>query len=270
MSQLSDMYGTTDMPVNTMSWSRGGERPESLADAAETGDQMSLRAKAIASLALATSAFLLIPAAAQAAAHPVQVTGAKLKSALLPASSFGSGYKLQGSAGSGKSLRHQKATKHISTMSCVNFENLGVAGYGESAAAASIIEDNNPTSLSALSNILYEQTVYQFPSTKAATAFYNQAHAKYASCKSFSETSSGDTTTIKLKSIAKAKVSTYRTFELTQGVTESTSAGVSLKLNTLVTVKGADVFIFINAGTSSHPVPAKTMLKLITRVAGLR
>jgi hypothetical protein len=39
MSQLGDMYGTTDMPVNTMLWSRGGERPESLADAAQTGDQ---------------------------------------------------------------------------------------------------------------------------------------------------------------------------------------------------------------------------------------
>jgi hypothetical protein len=234
---------------------------------------MSLHAKVVASLALATSAFLLVPAAAQAApdaTHPVQVTGAKLKTALLPASTFGSGFKLQGSNDTGKSLWHQKAAKHISTMSCVNFEDLGIVGYGESAAAASIVTDDNPTSLSALSNLLYEQAVYQFPSTKAATTFYNQAHAKYASCKSFSETNSGDTTTIKLKSIAKTKVGTYRAFQLTQGVTESAASGTSLKLNTLVTVKGADVFIFINAGTSNHPVPAKTMLKLISRVAGLR
>jgi PknH-like extracellular domain len=232
---------------------------------------MSLRAKVIASLALATSAFLLVPAAAEAATHPVQVTGAKLKSALLPASTFGSGFKVQGSEGTGKSLLHQKATKHISTMSCVNFEDLGLFGYGDSAAAASVIENSNPTSLSDLSNLLYEQAVYQFPSTKAAATFYNQAHAKYASCKSFSETNSGDTTTIKLKSIAKAKVGTYRAFELTQGVTESASAAtVSLKLNTLVTVKGTDVFVFVNAGTSNHPVPAKTMLKLISRVAALR
>jgi PknH-like protein len=235
---------------------------------------MSLRAKVVASLAFATSAFLLVPAAAQAApestGHPVQVTGAKLKTALLPASTFGAGFKLQESDGTGKSLWHQRATKHISTMSCVNFEDLGLVGYGESAAAASIIENNNPTSLSDLSNLLYEQAVYQFPSAKAATTFYNQAHAKYASCKSFSETNSGDTTTIKLKSIAKAKVGTYRAFQLTQGVTESAASSVSLKLNTLVTVKGTDVFIFINAGTSNHPVPAKTMLKLISRVAALR
>jgi hypothetical protein len=39
MSQLSDMHGNTDMFLNTMLWSRGGERPESLAGAAETGDQ---------------------------------------------------------------------------------------------------------------------------------------------------------------------------------------------------------------------------------------
>jgi hypothetical protein len=39
MSQLSDMRGNTDISLNTMLWSRGGERPEILAGAAETGDQ---------------------------------------------------------------------------------------------------------------------------------------------------------------------------------------------------------------------------------------
>jgi hypothetical protein len=233
---------------------------------------MSLRAKVIASLALATSAFLLVPAAAQAATHPVQVTGAKLKTALLPASTFGSGFKLLDATGSGKSLWHQKATTKIPTMSCGNFEDLGLAGYGESAAAASVILNNNATSLSSLSNLLYEQTVYQFPSIKAAATFYNPAHAKYASCKSFSDKVSGDPggdATITLKSIAKTKVGTHRAFQLTQSLSESGLSGISLKLNTLVTVKGADIFIFVNAGTTNHPVPAKTMLKLISRVAEL-
>ena len=54
---------------------------------------MSLRAKVVASIAFATSAFLLAPAA-QAATHPVQVTGSKLKSALLPASTWGSGLRV--------------------------------------------------------------------------------------------------------------------------------------------------------------------------------
>jgi hypothetical protein len=78
---------------------------------------MSLRTKIVASIAVAASAFLIAPAAAQAATHPVQVSGVKLKSALLPASTFGSGFKLLGASSSGKSLWPQKATKHVLTMS---------------------------------------------------------------------------------------------------------------------------------------------------------
>ena len=51
---------------------------------------MSFRARVVASAALATASFLLAPSAL-AASHPVQVTGNQLKSALLPASAFGSG-----------------------------------------------------------------------------------------------------------------------------------------------------------------------------------
>ena len=155
---------------------------------------MSLRTKVVASIAFAASAFLIAPAAAQAATHPVQVSGAKLKSALLPASTFGSGFKVLGTTSSGKSLWHQKATKHVPAMSCANFENQGLTRYGESAVATSVILNNDATAITSLSNLnlLYDQTVYQFPSTKAAAAFYSQAHAKYAACKSFSETVSGD------------------------------------------------------------------------------
>ena len=46
--------------------------------------------------------------------------------------------------------------------------------------------------------------------------------------------------------------------------------GVSLNLNTLVTVAGADVFVVIDFSTTNHPVPAKTMLKLVNRVKALR
>ncbi|HET9968025.1 MAG TPA: hypothetical protein VFQ68_07280 [Streptosporangiaceae bacterium] len=73
-----------------------------------------MRAQVVASIAFATSAFLLAPAA-QAATHPVQVSGAKLKSALLPASTFGSGFKLLGASSSGKSLWHQTPAKHVAT-----------------------------------------------------------------------------------------------------------------------------------------------------------
>jgi hypothetical protein len=79
-----------------MLWHRGGERSDRLAIAPQKqGTIMSFRAKAVASIAFAASAFLLAPAA-QAATHPVQVSGNKLKSALLPASTFGSGFRLDG------------------------------------------------------------------------------------------------------------------------------------------------------------------------------
>jgi hypothetical protein len=239
---------------------------------------MSLRAKVVASIAVAASAFLLVPAAAQAATHPVQVTGAKLKTALLPTSTFGPEFSLLGTTSSGKSLWHQKATKHVPTMSCANFENASLANFGESAVAISASIDNGvltgttPPSLSNLT-LLYEQEVYQFPSTKAAVAFYNQAYAKYASCKSFSDKAAGRggaSTKITLKSIAKTKVGTHQAFQLTQGLGDSGIPGVSLNLNTLVTRSGADVFIVIDFSTTNHPVTAKTMLKLVDRVMALR
>jgi len=69
---------------------------------------MSFRARVVASAALATASFLLAPSAL-AASHPVQVTGNRLKSALLPASAFGPDFKLQFATSSGKHLWHLKA-----------------------------------------------------------------------------------------------------------------------------------------------------------------
>lgn len=235
---------------------------------------MSLRTKVVASIAFATSAFLLAPAA-QAATNPVQVSGAKLKSALLPASTFGSGFKLLGASSSGKSLWHQTPAKHVATMSCANFENQGLTRYGESAVATSAILNNDSTNITSLSNLnlLYDQTVYQFPSAKAAAAFYNQAHRKFAACKSFSETVSGDPRgklTFTLKSIAKTKVGTHQAFKIAQGVGGAGVTGVSLNFETLVTVAGADVFVVVDFTTANQPVPAKTMLKLVDRVKALR
>lgn len=238
---------------------------------------MSLRAKVFASIALATSAFLLVPAAAQAATHPVQVSGAKLKSALLPAATFGSGFKLVAATGTGKSLLHQKARNHVPTMSCANFENQALSSYGESAAAVSI-SDNQVATIgvgSANVDLLYEQAAYQFPSVKAAATFYSQAHAKYATCRSFSEKTGGggmgdETLKITLKSISKIKVGKYRAFRVREGVDISSVSGFSLSFNTLVTVEGADVFIVTSFSVGNHPVSAKTMLKLVDRVMKLR
>ena len=237
---------------------------------------MSLRTKVVASIAVAASAFLLVPAAAQAATHPVQVTGAQLKTALLPTSTFGSDFKVLGATSSGTSLWPTKAVKHASTMSCVNFENAGAVATGKprsrSRSRRTAALSPAPPNLDNL-NLLYDQSVYQFASTKAASAFYNQAYAKYASCKSFTDTLSGDpngASTITLKSIAKTKVGTHQAFQLTQIVKRTRALRHFTEAEHAGHRKGADVFIFVNGSTTNRPVPAKTMLKLINRVAALR
>lgn len=233
---------------------------------------MSLRAKLVASIAVAASAILLVPAAAQAVTHPVQVSGTKLKSALLPAATFGSGFKLVADTGSGKSLLHQKATRHIPTMSCLNFQFLGPANYGESAyASSSVVYNSDPTTISNF-NLLYDQTVLQFPTAKAAATWYSQARSKYASCKSFSTGGSGGPDgdlSITLKSIAVTKVGTHQAFQVVQQAGTSTVPGAGLNFVTLVTVAGADVFMAVDFTTASHGVSARTMLKLVTRVKAL-
>jgi hypothetical protein len=54
---------------------------------------MPFGARVAASAALDTAGLWLAPAAVQASSHPVQVNGHQLKSARLPASSFGSRVK---------------------------------------------------------------------------------------------------------------------------------------------------------------------------------
>ena len=50
----------------------------------------------------------------------------------------------------------------------------------------------------------------------------------------------------------------------------SDSPGFSLDLNTLVTVKGTDVFTVVDLSGTNDPVSAGLMLKFINRVAKLR
>jgi hypothetical protein len=86
---------------------------------------MSFRVKASAIAVSAAICTLLAPAAMASAgvSHaPVQVTGKKLKSALLAPSRFQPGYSTIFAGNSGGKLEH-RAVFHIPTMKCVNFWN---------------------------------------------------------------------------------------------------------------------------------------------------
>ena len=238
---------------------------------------MPLRARLVAVAALATAGIVLAPAAAQASSHPVQVSGNKLKSALLSAASFGSDYKLQFAASSGKSLWHMRARDHVSTMSCGKFEDgVGLGLFGESSVALSFTDNQNPVADYPNTEFYYNQSIYQFPTAKAATAYYNQAKAKYAKCRDFTESVPADSVPgsgsmeTTLQSMSKTKVGSYQAFQLTQAVDLSETPGFALMLNTLVTVEGTDVFTVVSLSGTNDPVSTSLMLKLVNRVRKLR
>src|ERR1700730_15437105 len=77
----------------------------------------------------------------------------------------------------------------------------------------------------------------------------------------------GETT---LMTMSKTKVGKYQALQLTQAVTFSDSPGFSLDLNTLVTVKGTDVFAVVDLSGTNDPGSADLMLKFINRGAKLR
>ena len=238
---------------------------------------MPFRARIVASAAaLLTAGFLLAPAAHASTRGPVQVNGNKLKSALLPASSFGDGFQLGAWFSSGKWLWHKRASDHVSSMSCGDFEgNIGIGFFGETATAQTF--SNNPDPWSAFPNdeFFYYQSVYQFPSTKAATTYYNQARAKYAKCQSFTEPVPASSVPgsgaldITTQSMSKATVGKYQAFQVGQAAALSEAPGFTLQQSTLVTVEGTDVFTMYSFGGTNDPVPTGLMLKLINRVKKL-
>jgi hypothetical protein len=232
---------------------------------------MLFRAAAAAFAAIAAAGLLLAPAA-QASSRSVQVSGNQLKSALLPASDFGSGFQSQATVGSGSSLLHRPARGHISSMSCGSFEGtVGVGTFGETAFAVRFI---SPPNLSP--DRYYFLSVVQFASTKAAASYYSQAYAKYAKCTDFTETAppnsglGGGSGKFTLHSISKTSIGAYQAFRVGQSADFSKSPGFSLLANTLVVVAGTDIFYIVSTGLTNDLVPASLIRDQISRVQRLR
>jgi hypothetical protein len=236
---------------------------------------MSFRARIIASAAFASVGLLLAPAA-QAATHPVQVTGDKLKSALLPASTFGPDFQFDSMLWS-RGLWHFKATDHVATMSCAKLELSTVLLHiGESAVALSYNDNTDPWPDYPSVQFFYYQAVYQFPSTKAAGTFFSQAKAKYAACNDFNINAlpgdpvpGGGVMETVNQTITHDKVGPYQAFQVGQLSDLSDNPGITFNPNTTVALEGTDVFIVESFGGTNDPVSANTMLKLINRVKKL-
>jgi hypothetical protein len=252
--------------------------PEGLAEQPQDhGDTtMIVRAAAVTFAALAAAGLLFAPAA-QASSRSVRVTGSKLESALLPASYFGSGYQSGPAAGLGSGTLNLPATEHVSSMNCGTFEALSGQGFfGENAFAFSFID--NPNSLSEMpsTEFYYLQSVDQFGSAKAASTYYSQAHAKYAKCTYFTESvpdgqlaglGALETTT---QTMSNTRVGKYQAFGVGQVSDLTQISGITLQLNTLIAVAGADVYTMESVGGTNDPIPTALMHDLIGRVQKLR
>jgi hypothetical protein len=227
----------------------------------------------LASAALAGASFLSAPAAHAAARPAAQPGGKQLLSALLPPSAFGPDFERTAWFYLGKT----GVVNHVAKMSCASFEDgVGLGLFGETAAANSFTDNQNPWPAYPNAEFYYWQTVYQFASAKAATSFYNQAHAKYGACRDFTEPvppssvpGSGSMETV-TQSVSSASLGKIPTFEVAQSSDLSESSGFSILLNTRVAVAGPDVFIVQSVGGTNDAIPDNLMTKLINRVKRLR
>jgi hypothetical protein len=195
---------------------------------------------------------------------PPQVTGSRLKSALLPAAAFGDGFTGANAISTGGRLLSSNARYHVPGMSCSNFEDFAIlGGYGDTAGALADDVNSNPWG-SFPNTVLYGiEWVNQFASTQAATTFFNQADAKYGACTSFTEPNPGDTSpgggTLQVTnmSVSKTTVSGNHAFTVTQQSALSEAPGFSLYNNVLVVVSGTNVYQFWDlSGTNDEPSPA--------------
>jgi hypothetical protein len=218
---------------------------------------MSLRAMAVSGLAVA-GLLLTVPAAQ--AATPVQLTGAQLATRLLPPSSFPSGYQISkpNTYNSGRRLEHGPVKHHLATFSCKTYivKSLPRTGFGETATASSVV---------AKSAQAYQQVVFQFASTKQATAFYRQLYAFTVRCRTVTASFHG-TVRLTTQSLKKTHLGRLPAFLAKQTLF---ATGFPATINdTLATVSGRDV-LFIDAvgqKVPSKPALSTAVQNLVTRI----
>jgi hypothetical protein len=227
---------------------------------------MSLRPLLSAAAIAFAAVVILAPSAHATTPGSIQLTGNQLKSALPPASFFGSGYKVDGGYNSGKSVDHYPAIFNPATMSCAKaWYMYNQVGFGETASASEGVIGPQAGS--------YDPVIFQFSSAPAALRIFDEMRAKTASCRSYSLPPVKGTTTHISQSISKTRTGGHQSFLVTQNNTFSSQPG-SLATFVLVTVDGADLFVVQATGTFNHaqptPSPASVMLFMIGKASALR
>lgn len=192
-----------------------------------------------------------------------QLTGVQLTAALLAVADLPGGYSVDSTTvvNSGSALTTADAKYKLTTLSCGDLENdLGQAGFGETAVASNEFDN-------AASTELLDQAVYQFSSATAANVYFTSLEAKWNSCGTFTESSSG--TTIKGTVTAASAPSGLGDMAFAN-TTVATATHVTLTGNDLFVLDGVDVFIVgpSEFGTTQPTdlSPQKLIVKLMTKV----
>jgi hypothetical protein len=173
-----------------------------------------------------------------------QLTGTALQTVLLPQSFFPAGFSLSPSSAvsSDGNTQSTPARYDLATVTCADFvQHLGNAGFGESAMAANSM---------ARSGQVFDQLVYQFASSVAASGFVSGIRALAARCGSFTASDNGTGGTLSMHAKAAPAVGGHPSLLLQLSGKLGSSP---LTLDARFTVSGADVFGAATAGVASEP-----------------
>jgi hypothetical protein len=202
----------------------------------------------------------------------VQVTGKQLKGGLLPPARFQPGYKTIFSSNSGGKLE-RSALFHIPSMKCNAFWSFigTVDGFGDTAFAT---EEAAAKSAQASVLEIFQQSVYQLASTRAATSFFGQLSAKYKSCRSAStKDTEGGTLKRTVHSRSAPHVGGHKSLLLAEYLSDSKISGPPSVTYALWTLDGTDIYLVssqVVTVSSPKPTLSSLMLKLIPRVRALK
>ena len=233
--------------------------------------------KAIA--VISTTAAFCLGMAGSAMASPLstkpapQATGARLQSAVLPASAFGDGFTAFNRHNSGSKLTSTRVHVKPSSLSCANFwQYIYTAGFGNTAGAMDSVNNPNPDFSNYPSVVLGgDQAVLQFKTAAAATSFYNQAYAKYKQCTAFTVPDPADNTQdeLTLRSLSKTTVGKNKAFQVIQLDDVTALPALAFYANTAVVLAGTDVYTIDDVTGTNDPISASLLGNLINRVQAL-
>ncbi len=167
----------------------------------------------------------------------MQVTGTKLKVALLPSSDFPAGFALapRSAYDTGDVLTNGAPNYPLGTMSCSDLLNkIGDPGFGENALASNTMANH-------AGNGSFFQGIYQFYDAVGASAFFSEVQAALGGrCHSFRLTSTGVSMTVTAKVTVAPDVHGHRAFVLSFGGTQQ---GSPLEGHSMLVLDDTDVCV---------------------------